>query len=140
MEVTLGDEAHALARGVLPFARILARVGAARPQRRVGDLGAAASMRTIAAHEYDDRRRLRAIAVAAGVKRPAREEVLVALELARRRFVANAIVELGDHVDPLLAARDLDDDVGADRLEPLDLKPLARSVGCEEVVRGAPAG
>src|SRR5207302_1733043 len=113
VEVALRREANALATRILPVTRILARVRAARAQSEVGALGTATRARAVAAHENDDRRRLRAIAVPAQVQRPSREKVVVALELPSRCGVHNAVIELDDHVELLLAVRELDDQLRA---------------------------
>src|SRR3984957_2022763 len=142
--VALGHEQDLVSGRVLPVHRVLARVGATRAQDEVGATRALARTGAVTTDEHDERQHLCARAVTRCVHRPAGQEVLVALELRGAASDRQTIVVLDHHISggglAVLGCRDLDDPIGSDRLEAIDLDGPAVWVLAQEVVRRASAG
>src|SRR5207302_3173756 len=83
VDIPLAREQDLPAARVLPVIGILPRVGPARAQQPVGPAGKLPGMSRAAAHEHNQRPRLRPPPVAAQLSRPAREKVVMALELSK---------------------------------------------------------
>ena len=122
--------------GIFPSERILTRVGTAGSQQRVRAPGALPSPRSVsAAYEDYECHRVHAPAIPSRVHRPAGQEMVVPLKLARSPVAGQTVVELDHQVE---APGELHDRVRAHRLKALHLDALARAVDAQEVVGRAP--
>ena len=128
MRIALGHEHDPLPPWVLPVERVLAGIRATSTQHLVGGSRARTSARAIATYEHHRRRGLGPTAVALGVHRPARQEMIITLKLAGDSRTRQPVLALNHQVDrrrPLGAAGNLDCGIGTKCLELLRVQPLA---------------
>src|ERR1700691_3711239 len=114
MGVTLSSKQDVGASLIFPILGILARVGAACRQDLVSSPDALAGADAISAYEHHNRQLATRTRPASEIGRPAREEVVVALDLRRGDALRQTIVELDDQLRTPLAKQRR---VGPDALE-----------------------
>src|SRR3954452_19972975 len=121
VQVALGDEEHALARGMLPFSELSALDADRAGALAVGELEEVQRLVAVFADEHDDRALLERLGVAVEQRGPAGDEVVVAAELRRVLRWPPRPVHLDEDVDAPCAfarrERELDQRVGLKVLE-----------------------